>query len=312
MAGHPGRYSPSRQRMRRAQFSRFPSSAPRARPTLGFRGRGAEGRPKPFSDNIRLGVASVRWVVLFLPPASLIAMGGSATPTLDLTSLGRGGSSTFLYGESRAVVNRLLFGMVRAIDPEPLWLDLGPRRPPGEEPGPAELGWIAKDRLFLAEDPEMARPQDAVANMALSNVVRADEPATLVARVADFVRLAPIAQDIISRVRIDGPRHALAISNSDQVRGDYPHTIEGIQPIVTALVEAPLVPFIGAQGTPGAGRMAFSFVFEVRAKDLAHWRDGSLRPEKVPGGSGVQVGVPIPLPHISGLADVFAAAPSRK
>ena len=239
-------------------------------------------------------------------------MGSPGAPPFDLTSLGRGGLSTFLWGESRAVVNRLLFAMVRAVDPEPLWLDLAPRPPGEEEPGPAELGWIAKDRLFLAEDPDVARPQDAVANMALLNVVRADEPTSSVARVADFVRLAPIAQEIISRIGPDGPRHALAVSNSDRVRGDYPHTVEGIQPVVSALLDAPLTPFIAAQGTPGAGRMAFAYVFEVRAKDLAHWSEGDILPEKVPTGSDISVGVPIPLRNIPGLADVFGPGPTRK
>src|SRR5208282_5192819 len=143
-------------------------------------------------------------------------MGDSESQAFDLVALGRQGLSTFLWGESRSVVNRLLFAMVRAVDPEPLWLDLAPPGPPAEGPGPAELGWIARDRLFRAEDPELARPQDAVANMALLNVVRADEPAATVAKLADFVRLAPIVQEIISRVGAEGPRHALAVSNSDR------------------------------------------------------------------------------------------------
>jgi len=239
-------------------------------------------------------------------------MGRPGVPTLDLRALGRMDHSTFLYGPSRAVVNRLLFAMVHAVDAEPLWLDLAPRPAAGEEPGPAELGWIAKDRLFLAEEADVARPQDAVANMALSNVIRTDEPASSVARVTDFIRLAPIVQEIISRIDRDGPRHALAVSNSDRLRGDYPHTVEGIQPIVTTLLEAPLIPFIAAQGTPGAGRMAFAFVFEVRAKDLAHWRDGSLVPEKAPRESNLPIGGAIPLRDIPGLAEVFDAPPTRK
>ena len=238
-------------------------------------------------------------------------MGDAGAPTLDLASLGRPGLSTFLWGRSRAVVNRVLYAMVHAADPEPLWLDLSPRRS-AEDPGPVELGWVPRERLFLVEDPYLARPQDAVANLALANVVRADEPESSLERVADFVRLAPIAQEIISRVDPEGPPHALAISNSDDVRADYPHTVEGIRPIVTTLAAAPLIPYIAAQGTPGDGRMAFAFVFEVRAEDVAHWRDGALLPEKVPPESDVRVGVPIPLGNVSGLDRAFGAGPPRK
>src|SRR5208282_5324899 len=205
-----------------------------------------------------------------------------ASPTLDLSVLGRGRYGTFLWGESRAALNRVLFAMVRASDPEPLWLDLRPREPEVEEPGPLELGWIPADHLFLAEAPEAARPQDAVANMALFTIVRPDESAASIARL------------------------------SDRVRSVYPATVEGVRPIVTSFLDAPLLPFFAAKGTPGPGRMAFEFVFELRVKDVAHWRDGTLLPEQAPSESGIRVGVPIPLAQISGLAGAFSAAPDRK
>jgi len=239
-------------------------------------------------------------------------MGAPASPTLDLTALGRGRYGTFLWGESRPALNRVLFAMVRASDPEPLWLDIRPRHPEVEEPGPVELGWIPEDHLFLADEPEAARPQDAVANLALFTIVRPDESAASIARLSDFVRLPPIAQEIISRLGLGEPRHALAIANSDRVRAVYPATVEGVRPIVTSFLDAPLLPFFAAKGTPGPGRMAFEFVFELRAKDVAHWSDGSLFPEKAPSESGVRVGVPIPLTQISGLARVFPKAPDRK
>ncbi|MGA8603556.1 MAG: hypothetical protein WB788_00610 [Thermoplasmata archaeon] len=239
-------------------------------------------------------------------------MASATKPTFDLAALGRGRYGTFLWGESRPALNRVLFAMVRASDPEPLWLDLRPREREEGEPGPVELGWIPEDHLFLAEAPESARPQDAVANMALFTIVRPDESAASIARLSDFVRLPPIAQEIISRLGLGEPRHALAIANSDRVRSVYPSTVEGVRPIVNSFLEAPLLPFFASKGTPGPGRMAFEFVFELRVKDVAHWREGSLFPEKSPTESGVRVGVPIPLTQISGLAAAFAPAPDRK
>lgn len=230
----------------------------------------------------------------------------------DFEWLGRGSYGTFLWGESRPALNRVLFAMVRAVDPEPLWLELRPHPGPGEAPGPVELGWIPADRVFVAEEPSAGRPQDAIANMALWHIVRSDEPALAVARLSDFVRLAPIAQEIISRVGPGGARHALAVANSDEVRAAYPTTVEGVRPIVTAFLEAPLIPFFAAQGTPGPGRMAFDFVFELRVDDVARWREGVLVPENAPVGSGVEVGAPIPLREIPGLAKVFAPSPSGK
>ena len=139
------------------------------------------------------------------------------------------------------------------------------------------------------------------------SVVRADDPTDSVARLADFVRLAPIAQEVISRVDVGVPRHALAVANSDRVRGEYPNTVEGVRPIVTQLLAAPFCPLFGAQGVPGPGRRAFRYVFEVRATDVAHWRDGTLVVERAPPGASAPIGRRIPLPEISGLENVFEA-----
>ena len=50
-------------------------------------------------------------------------------------------------------MNRLLYAMARAVDPEPIWLDLGPGTfEPGEEAGPVELGWVSNERLFVTWD----------------------------------------------------------------------------------------------------------------------------------------------------------------
>jgi len=202
--------------------------------------------------------------------------------------------------------------MARAIDPAPLWLEIGSKQPEGDPPGPAELDWIQSDHLFLADEPAAARPQDAVANMALLNVVRSDESPTAIARLADFVRLPPITQEILSRLGQGEPRHALAIANTDRVRREYPTTVEGVRPFVEAFLDAPVIPIFSGQGTPGAGRMAFDFVFQVLARDVEHWSEGSLVPEKAPGVVDLRIGVPIPLANIPGLADLFGATGPRK
>lgn len=239
-------------------------------------------------------------------------MGTARSPAFDLAVLGSGPYGTFLWGESRAVLNRVLFAMVRAIDSHPLWLELGALQPEGGDPGPIELDWISSDHVFLADEPSIVNPQDAVANTALLGLVRADESSVALTRLADFVRLPPIAQEIISRIGNGESRHALAIANSDRVRSAYPSTVEGVRPIVTAFLDSKILPVLAARGTPGPGRMAFDFVFEVRATDLAHWRDGSLVPEKSPDETRLRVGEPIPLSQIPKLEEAFSSTPGRK
>lgn len=239
-------------------------------------------------------------------------MGAPRSPAFDLSVLGSGPYGTFLWGESRAVLNRVLFAMVRAIDAQPLWLDLGALQPEHGEPGPIELEWIPRDRVFLATEPSVTRPQDAVANMALMSLVRADESAGAITRLSDFVRLPPIAQEIISQIGNGESRHALAIANSDRVRSVYPNTVEGVRPIVASFLDSKILPVFAARGIPGPGRMAFDFVFEVRASDVAHWHEGSLVPEKTPSGTPLRLGEPIPFSSIPKLGEAFSSTPGRK
>ncbi len=237
----------------------------------------------------------------------------AARPALDLSSLGRDARyATFLWGNSRAVVNRVLYAMVRASDPTPFWLELRGRDSSADEPGPVELGWIPPGHLFLADEPTAARPQDAIANMALWTVVRSDEPEAAVARLADFVRLPPIAQEILQRLDEGGGRRAVGVANADRARGDYPTTVEGVRPVVRALMDGSLLPFFGAVGPPGPGRMAFDFVFELRAADLAHWKEGTITAEKIPDGEDLRVGASIRLGEIPGLEDAFSSARGPK
>ena len=229
--------------------------------------------------------------------------------TLNLASFARPPSATFLWGESRPVILRVLYAMVRANDPEFYWLDIRGPMDSSEEPGPVELGWVPDSSLFLTGETSEARPQNAPANVAMWTIVRSDEPETVLARVSDFVRLPPIAQDILSRLGLDGRTRAVAIANSDRVRQYYPTTPEGVRPVLDAFLSAQVVPFFGAQGSPGEGRWAFDYVFEVRARDVAHWAEALLVPEKAPPRAGVPVGRPIPFTSLPDLAAIFRDPP---
>jgi hypothetical protein len=228
---------------------------------------------------------------------------GSGPPSLS--ALSRGPWATFLWGDPRSVINRVLYALVVANDSSPYWLDIrGPADTPSE-PGPVELGWIPPDRLFLTGEPAEARPQNAIGNLALSSLVRGDESPQDLSHLSDFLRLPPIAQEIVSRLNRTEMCHVVAIANGDRVRRDYPTTIEGVRRVIEPFLAAPILPFFSATPPPGEGRWAFDFVFEVRAKSLAHWREGLLVPEKAPPGVGFAVGRPIPLRSLPQLAVAF-------
>ena len=223
----------------------------------------------------------------------------------SLTALSRRPWATFVWGDSRPVLNRVLFAMVRANDSSPYWLDIRGPANVASEPGPVELGWISQDRLFLTGQPSDARPQHVGGNPQLLTLVSPEEPAPVLASISDFLRLPPIAQEIVSRVERTQTCHVVAIANSDRVRFEYPMNVQGVRRFIDAFLAAPILPFFCATSPPGPGRWAFDFVFEIRANDLTSWREGVLVPEKAPAGTGFPIGQPIPLPSIPEMSRAF-------
>jgi hypothetical protein len=201
---------------------------------------------------------------------------------VDLGVLTRRPWATFLWGDSRPVINRVLYALARANDPSPYWLDIRSEGEATPGPGPVELGWIPEDHLFVTRQPAEARPQNRIDEFALWSVVRADEPMKVVARLSDFLRLPSIAQEIIAEMGSAPGAHVVAVANSDRVRAYYPTVPEGIRPVLTPFLDAGLYPFFGATSTPGEARWAFDFVFEVRAARLSSWESGWLVCEKAP------------------------------
>jgi hypothetical protein len=231
---------------------------------------------------------------------------GSRAAVPDLKALRAGPWSTFVYGKSRVPLLRVAFGLARINDPAPYWVDIRDDTEVGDPRNPVGLGWIPEDHLYIVRESE-ARPQDADANMALWTVVRSDEPESVISGFTDFLRLPPVVQEAVSRTGDDDHRPVFVIANVDRVRQYYPRDAVGVRPILDAMVRAGVLPIFAAIGPPGAGRLAFDFVFEVRSPDPSNWRKGLLFCEKAPPGISLAPGGSIALDAVPEIAHALAA-----
>ena len=237
-------------------------------------------------------------------------MPGAGRPRpFDLRDLGRSAWGTFVHGTPRAIVLRTAFALAKANDPRPTWVDIREREGESDVTGPTEMGWIPEERLFFVS-PADARPQDAVANMALWSVVRSDEPKAVVATLTDFLRLPPTVQDAVSRVGAAPSRPVFVVANTDRVRAHYPKDVAGVRPIVEAMLHAGVLPIFSALGPPTPGRLAFDFVLEAKAPSLARWGAGGLTCEKAPPGTSFAPGATMSLADLPGVAEYFETSES--
>ena len=194
--------------------------------------------------------------------------------------------------------------MARANDPTPFWLDIrgdDGRADPGTPPA---LGWINADQLFVLITAQ-AKPQASVPPQALASVIRSDEPASVIAEFAEFLRLPSTVQEIIGLHTGGSTRPAFVIANGDRVRSYYPTEPGGVRRILDVLLHQGVQPLFTSTPPPGPGRMAFDHVFEVRAPSLARWEAGELYCEKAPAGSSFESGRSVRLIELPGLKEVL-------
>lgn len=217
----------------------------------------------------------------------------------DPRTLTRGPWGTLVWGESRVVANRVLWALVTANDSAAHWLEIRTKEDdPSDRQGPADLHWVPSDRLLVARELGTVVPQDAVANLALMTVIRADEPARELLRLSDFLRLPSAAQDLISQLGSNAGARSIAISNTDRIRDYFPADSRQMRPVFERFLEAHLHPFFSVVGQGTERRFASDFVFEVQAADLAHWTEGKLLCESAPRDSALSPGDSVPLKEI--------------
>ncbi|MGA8663598.1 MAG: hypothetical protein WB809_00795 [Thermoplasmata archaeon] len=226
----------------------------------------------------------------------------------DLRAVGAGPWATFLHGSSREVLHRVAYAFGAATHPSLYWVSICEEGIPPMAEDPIRLGWVTEERHYTLATPD-ARPQDAVANMALGTVLRSDESESNLAEFTDFIRLPGVIQDAVSRSGVDPPRPVLVVADTDRVRSYYPTDVEGVRHVIDPFRRNQMLCIFTAVGSPGAGRMAFDFVFKVQADSLARWRAGQLIVEKAPVGTSFHTGESYVLAQIPGMEAAFENLP---
>jgi hypothetical protein len=174
--------------------------------------------------------------------------------------------------------------MAAACEPNPVWVDFRDADSKPDELGPIASGLIPKDHLYVVTKSE-AKPGPAVNDRSLWTVIRSDEPKDRIAELTDFLRLPPRAQEIVSRAGGQGRRLSLVVANSDRIREFYPGYGQLVRALIDTTVRANMLPIFASLPPTDPGYLTFDLVFEVQAKGLAEWREGTLRCEKAPAGA---------------------------
>lgn len=225
---------------------------------------------------------------------------GSSPNPLVSARLRKGPYGVLLHGAPRTLLLRAAYAFSRANDPNFFWVDVRDANESVVPPGPVELGWIPADHLFVVSRAE-AQPREGVSDRTLWTVIRSDEPQSVVGGLTDFLRLPPALQGALSAYGHEDQRPLFVIANADRVRAHYPPTVQGVRTFVDSMIRAGVVPVFASVSPSGLSRFACDLVLEVRAPDLEHWREGTLRCEASFPGAPFQPGPAMRLDSIPSL-----------
>jgi hypothetical protein len=232
----------------------------------------------------------------------------SVDPRCDFSDLKGTGRVPEVWGSSRAVVNRVLFGIAHAVSSAPYWVEIRGRQPEPEGPGPAELGWIPQERLFLLGDLLETPARGAPANAEFAVISFLREPTAKA--IADAMARPSLGGTAGPAAGAGGTPSVIAIANVDRVNQLFPETPQAMRAVIVAFSKAGLVPYFSTV-QPTNRRSAADFVFRATAAGMAAWRSGALVCEKAPEPSSWKVGDELPLTRLPSVSRALSGRVDR-
>ena len=166
----------------------------------------------------------------------------------DLRAVGAGPWATFLHGSSREVLHRVAYAFGAATHPSLYWVSICEEGIPPMAEDPIRLGWVTEERHYTLATPD-ARPQDAVANMALGTVLRSDESESNLAEFTDFIR-SPCDPGRRQPFGGRSPSAGSVVADTDRVRSDYPTDVEGVRHVIDPFRRNQMLCIFTAVGSP--------------------------------------------------------------
>lgn len=222
---------------------------------------------------------------------------------MALESLWGSSRSVLLVGDDRSLLNWIAYALASAADPDFLWTDV---RTTGEVLGELDVfarDLIAPNRLITARPSDLA-PSNRTANIAISEVVRDDEPPESLRRLLDFLRLPEQTQAQLSHLVSSGRPRVVVLSNAHRLQGFYP--VETVAPLLRAIGETGVRTVMTFADAPNEGRFGFDTVLRVEGHDPRRWKEASLTVEKGPLGGPFRAGAAYRLGDFEALAAVLA------
>ena len=221
---------------------------------------------------------------------------------MELRELFGDGRLVILVGPDRRLLNWVAYALASETDRAFLWVDVTSKGEVRSELDILSRNLIPDERFTTVRAAELA-PSNAVANLAISGVVRDDETPENLQRLLDFLRLPERSQHALSAMVVDREPKAVVLSNANRLGAYYP--VEIVGPMLRAIKESGVVTIMTFADAPNEGRFAFDVIVHVDGGDPTAWRLAKFRVEKAPPGGIFRSGSELLLADVEPVAAVL-------
>lgn len=207
-----------------------------------------------------------------------------------------------LLGSDRSLLNWVAYAFASATDRDFMWVNVESKGEVRAEPDVLSKGLIPTHRFASIRPAELA-PNDSVANIAVSGVVRDDETPEELQRLLDFLRLPERSQARLSTIVVGREPKVVVLSNAHRLGPYYP--AETIGPLLRAIEATGVTLLVTFADAPNEGRFAFQMVLHLEGHDPTAWRLAKLRVEQAPADARIPAGSERLLTDVDPVASVL-------
>ena len=212
-------------------------------------------------------------------------------------------TSVIIFGNDRPLLNWVANAHASINDPRFNWTD---DRSTGQTPAPTDpmsRNKIPADRMFVRRPVELGR-NDRTPSVAVSTIVRSDEPAENVQRLLDFLRLPTPTQHVLSAPRQDRPLVAV-LADSHRVLALYP-TVENVSSTVRSILATDATLIMTFADAPPDGRFVFETIVHIDGSLRDGWRKATMTVERGSSDGAIPTGLVVRLEEFDPIANVLA------
>jgi hypothetical protein len=212
--------------------------------------------------------------------------------------------SVIVWGPEREANDLVAYAIARDLDPALFWLEVHDTPSPSATNGPARIGWVPSDHVYLANDTSDLEPRPFPVR-GLREYIQGDEPGSGVDLLSGFLCLPNVVQEIASRATPSARARVIVFANTERTAALFRRSDGPVLFLLEALRESGISTVFSYAGRAPVDRLGFDVVLRVEGAAPTTSIEGEFTCERALPRGPFRVGETSPLASVPAFASAF-------